>query len=66
MENVPSQQKYLCARRAVLRQALDDGVVDLQYVKTDENIADMFTKPLPREKFLRLRDLVLGCGLRRN
>ena len=50
----------MCARRAVLPQALADGVVDLKYVKTDENLADMFTKPLPREKFLRLRDLVLG------
>ena len=32
MDNVPSQQKYVCARRAVRRQALADDVVDLQYV----------------------------------
>ena len=57
---MPSSQKYLCARRAVLRQALDDKVVDLKHVPTDKNLADMFTKPLPREKFLPLRDLVLG------
>ncbi len=47
MENLPSQQNYAFARRAMHRQAQTDKVVDLQYVPTDRNLADMNTKPLP-------------------
>ena len=60
MENVPVLQQYVAARRAVVRQAQDDGAVEMRLVGTDRNIADMFTKPLPRDKFLLLRGMVLG------
>ncbi len=62
MENVPVNQRYLAARRAVVRQAQDAKLVDIRFVGSSDNLADMFTKPLPRESFLRLRDLVLGIG----
>jgi hypothetical protein len=60
MENLPAAQRYMAARRAVIRHAQEAGVVELRHVGTDRNIADMFTKVLPRERVLRLRDLVLG------
>jgi hypothetical protein len=60
MENLPAAQRYMAARRAVIRHAQEGGVVELRHVGTDRNIADMFTKVLPRERFLRLRDLALG------
>jgi hypothetical protein len=63
MENVPVLQRYLSARRALVRQAQQDGAVEIRHVGTDRNIADMFTKPLPREKFLLLRAMVLGCDV---
>ena len=44
----------------MIRHAQEAGVVELRHVGTDRNIADMFTKVLPRERFLRLRDLALG------
>ena len=62
MENVPVNQRYLAARRAVVRQAQDAKLVDIRFVGSNDNLADMFTKSLPRESFLRLRDLVLGIG----
>ena len=62
MENVPVNQRYLAARRAEVRQAQDAKLVDIRFVGSSGNLADMFTKPLPRESFLRLRDLVLGIG----
>ena len=60
MENLPAAQRYMAVRRAVIRRAHEAGVVELRHVGTDNNIAGMFTKVLPRERFLRLRDLALG------
>ena len=60
MENVPLPQRYMAARRAVVRQAVDAGLVEVKKVDTADNLADMFTKPLPRDKFLYLRSKVLG------
>jgi hypothetical protein len=51
----------MMARRAVVRRAQDAEIVQIEKVHTDVNLADMFTKPLPRDKFLKLRDLVIGC-----
>ena len=53
----------MAVRRAVIRRAQEAGVVELRHVGTDHNIADMFTKVLPRERFLRLRDLALGRAM---
>ena len=60
MENVPVSDRYNAARCGVLRQAKDLNVIELKQLPTDENISDMFTKPLPLAKFFTLRALVLG------
>ena len=62
MENVPTGQRYLSVRRHVLRQAaIEEKVVLLLKVATDDNPADMFTKPLEGAQFLKLRDIIMGC-----
>ena len=62
MENVPMEQRYLAARRHVLRQAaIEEKVVLLLKVATDDNPADIFTKPLEGAQFLKLRDIIMGC-----
>ena len=33
-----------------------DRAVKLQYISTDEQIADILTKPLPKEKFVYFRE----------
>ena len=61
MENVPTDQRYLAARRAVLRQAaIVEKVVRLLKVATDDNPADIFTKPLEGAQFLKLRAIIMG------
>ena len=60
MENVPASQRYMAARRAVLRDVVAAGIAILDKVDTHENLADMFTKPLPKDQFVYLRNLVLG------
>ncbi|CAL8077226.1 unnamed protein product [Prunus armeniaca] len=39
------------------REALQEGVIDLRYSKSDKQIADTFTKALPRDRFNYLRGL---------
>ena len=60
MEQVPLSQRYMGARRDILRSAKEGGRVELQSVDTSDNLADMMTKPHPREKFVTLRALLLG------
>ncbi len=33
------------------------GVIDLKYCNTDSMVADMFTKGLSEEKFIKLREM---------
>ena len=64
MENVPAEQRYMAARRAVLRQAvMEEKIVDLQKVPTDDNLADIFTQPLEGPQFAKLRALILGLAV---
>jgi hypothetical protein len=44
----------------MLRQVVDDGKVSLEKVDSAENKADIFTKPLVGDAFIKTRALVLG------
>ena len=39
---------------------VEKGLIDIQSVKSEDQLADILTKPLPESKFTRLRDMVLG------
>ncbi|KAI5338221.1 hypothetical protein L3X38_017492 [Prunus dulcis] len=41
-----------------IRDALQDGVVDLRYCKSEEQVADILTKALPKDRFNYLRGLL--------
>ena len=36
-----------------------EGLVDVQKISGDINLADIFTKALPRERFTMLRDMIM-------
>lgn len=50
-----SRTKHVDIQYHYLRQAVARGQVTVVHVGTDANIADVFTKPLAAEKFLRFR-----------
>ena len=56
-----SQTKHTDLRYHWTRQVLEEGLLHLEKIHTDENPADMFTKTLPRAKHELCRDLV-GLG----
>lgn len=56
------RSKHIDVRFHFLRDLAKEGVVELCYCKSDEQIADIFTKPLKVDSYLKLRAL-LGMGL---
>ena len=52
--------KHIQIRYYFVREAVEEGIIALEYCRTSEMLADSFTKALPREQFERLR---IGIGL---
>ncbi|KAK2452968.1 putative mitochondrial protein [Trifolium repens] len=52
--------KHINVRFHFLRNLTKDGVIELVHCKTDEQLADLFTKPLKLESFCKLRE---GLGM---
>ncbi|GJV99013.1 hypothetical protein Tco_1554265 [Tanacetum coccineum] len=46
-----SQSKHIEIRHYFIREQVEKGVVELYFVTTDYQLADIFTKALPREQF---------------
>ena len=44
------RSRHINIRYHFIRQNVDEGIVKLEYIPTAKNIADMFTKPLPKSK----------------
>lgn len=50
-----SRSKHIDLRAHFIREKVSQGVVDLRYVPTDRQLADILTKPLGPVKFAQLR-----------
>lgn len=50
--------KHIDVRYHFIREKFNEGLFDLQHVSTNEMIADIFTKALPRVRFEALRALM--------
>nr|GFA62778.1 retrovirus-related Pol polyprotein from transposon TNT 1-94 [Tanacetum cinerariifolium] len=46
-----SRSKHIDIRHHFIREQVERGVVELYFVKTDYQLADIFTKALPRQRF---------------
>ncbi|GKA91026.1 hypothetical protein Tco_0812896 [Tanacetum coccineum] len=46
-----SRSKHIDIRYHFIREQVENGVVELYFVTTDYQLADIFTKALPREQF---------------
>nr|GEV11630.1 retrotransposon protein, putative, unclassified [Tanacetum cinerariifolium] len=46
-----SQSKHINIRHYFIREQVENGVVELYFVRTEYQLADIFTKELPRERF---------------
>ena len=54
------RSKHLAVRLFHFRLHVEAGDIKIQYVSTMDQLADIFTKPLPRPQFLYLRKMLMG------
>lgn len=52
--------KHLSVRLHHFRSHIVAKTISIEHISTKEQIADMFTKPLPRPQFVKLRDRLMG------
>ncbi|GKA90851.1 hypothetical protein Tco_0812721 [Tanacetum coccineum] len=46
-----SRAKHIDVRYHFIKVQVENGIVELYFVRTEYQLADIFTKPLPRERF---------------
>ncbi|GKA44513.1 hypothetical protein Tco_0737237 [Tanacetum coccineum] len=51
-----SRAKHIDVRYHFIKEQVENGIVELYFVRTEYQLADIFTKPLPRERFNFLID----------
>ena len=56
-----ARTKHIDIRHHFIHEAIEDGKLSVVYIPTDDNPADIFTKPLAKAKFCRFVEL-LGLG----
>ena len=53
-----SRTRHIAVKYHFIKEAISHGEVQLMYCKSEEQIADIFTKALPLEKFVHFRKLL--------
>ena len=53
--------KHTCVIHHHLRQCVKNRTISIQAIGTDDQQANIFAKPLAKEKFEKFRALVMGC-----
>jgi hypothetical protein len=56
-----AQSKHIDIHYHSIRQVLERNDIDITYIPTEQNIADIFTKVLPTSKFNHFRNLLGLC-----
>lgn len=52
------RSKHIDVRYHFIREIVEKGLIEINYVKTHDQRADILTKPLSKERFCYLRDLI--------
>ena len=52
--------KHVDRRHFFVRELVENHVLRVPFVRTDDNLADFFTKALPPARFFQLRDKIMN------
>ena len=55
-----SATKHIARRDLFIRELVERKVITMKYVATADNVADVLTKPLGRDMFVKHRTTLLG------
>ena len=58
-----SRTKHIKIREHFIRDLVEEKIVSLSFVPTDQQLADIFTKPLDALRFENLRKSIGGCSI---
>ena len=58
-EAMSQRTKHIDIKYRFIQDEQKKGTIQLQYVPSEDNLADIFTKPLAINKFRKLRDLFM-------
>ena len=50
--------KHIAIKHHFIREAVKNNEIQLKYCRTEDQVADIFTKVLPRDKFQYLREML--------
>ena len=53
-----SRSKHIALKHHFIREAIEDGEIQLEFCRSEQQLADLFTKALPKEKFQLLREAI--------
>ena len=56
--------KHIKRRHFFVREAVENEEIIVPYVRTVDNFADFFTKPIVGHNFFRMRDTIMNCDSR--
>ena len=62
---VPARSKHIHRRHFYVRELVQSGEFKTTFVPGDDNLADIFTKPLDTRKFLNLRARLMNLPMPR-
>jgi hypothetical protein len=54
------RRKHIDVKHHCIVEAIDNRVIHVKWIQSSDNIADLFTKPLPNPRYRSLKDIVLG------
>jgi hypothetical protein len=52
------RSKHYEIRHLICRQYVEERGMNIQVVKSNDNVSDLFTKPLPEAKFIKFREAI--------
>ena len=53
-----SRTRHIAVKHHFIREKIEEQEIELVYYKSEDQVADIFTKALPKEKFQRFRELL--------
>ena len=57
---VSARNRHFAMRMWWLREKVEQGLITLTYVESKSQLADIFTKPLPKPIFIEIRDRIMS------